>query len=63
MVRQFHDGMHALVQTDRGYSEPHGCGEAPTPFSMMFSDMLTYTFRTGMKISQWSTALMARQSA
>ena len=32
---------------------------APTPFRMIFSDMLTNTFRTVMLVSQSSTALKA----
>ena len=48
MVRQFHDGMQARVQTDGEFSEPfevtngvkQGCVLAPTLFSMMFSAML-----------------------
>ena len=65
------DGMQALVQTDGGYSETllvtegvkQDCVMAPTPFRMMFSDMLTNTFRTVMLVSQSSTVLVARQSA
>ena len=38
-----------------------GCVMAPTPFKMMFSDMLTNTFRTVMLVSQSSTALKAIQ--
>ena len=59
----------ALVQTDGGYSETllvpdgvkQGCVMSPTPFRMMFSDMLTNTFRTMMVVSQSSTALKAIQ--
>ena len=50
MVRQFHDGMQARVQTDGEFSEPFEvtngvkqvCVMAPTLFSMMFSAMLMY---------------------
>ena len=44
IVRHFHDGMQALGKTGGGYSEPQGCVKAPTPFSMMFYDMLTDAF-------------------
>ena len=46
IVQHFHDGM--LGKTDGGYSEPHDCVKAPTWYSMMFSDMLTDAFRTGL---------------
>ena len=67
MVRQFHDGMQARVQNDGEYSEPfpvtnrvkQGCVMAPTLFSMMFSAMLTYVFKTLMLVFQSGTALMA----
>ena len=53
IVRQFHVGMQACVQTDGEYSEPFlvtngvkpGCAMAPTLFSMMFSAMLTDAFQ------------------
>ena len=48
IVQHFHDGMQALGKTDGGYCEPHDCVKAPTRFSMMFSDMLTDAFRTGL---------------
>ena len=52
MVRQFHDGMLARVQTDGKFSDPfpvtsgvkHDCVLAPTLFSMMSSAMLTAAF-------------------
>ena len=52
-VRQFHDGMQALVQNDGEFSEPfevtnlvkHGCVIAPTLFSVMFSAMLMDAFQ------------------
>ena len=53
MVRQFHDGTQARVQTDAEFSEPfevtngvkQGCVMTPTLFSMMFSVMLMNTFQ------------------
>ena len=55
MVRQFHDGMLARIQTDDEFSDPfpvtngvkQGCVLAPTLFSMMFSAMLTAAFQDG----------------
>ena len=52
MVRQFHNGMLARVQSDGEFSDPfpvtngvkQGCVLASTLFSMMFSAMLTDTF-------------------
>ena len=46
IVQHFHDGMQALGKTNGGFSEPQDCVKAPTPFSMMFSDMLKDAFRT-----------------
>ena len=53
MVRQFHDGMLAMVQNDGEFSDPfpvtngvkQGCVLASTLFSMMFSAMLTDAFQ------------------
>ena len=55
MVRQFHNGMLALVQNDGEFSDPfpvtdgvkQGCVLAPTLFSMMFSAMLAAAFQDG----------------
>ena len=55
MVRQFHDGMLARVQTDGEFSDPfpvtnggkQGCVLASTLFSMMFPDMLTDAVQDG----------------
>ena len=55
MVRQFHDGMLARVQTDGDFSDPfpvingvkQDCVLASTLFSMMFSAMLTDAFQDG----------------
>ena len=55
MVRQFHDGMLAMVQNDGEFSDPFpvtngvkkGCVLASTLFSMMFSAMLTDAFKDG----------------
>ena len=52
MVRQFHDGMFAMVQNDDEFSDPfpvtnrvkQGCVQASTLFSLMFFSMLTDTF-------------------
>ena len=52
IVRQFHDGMLARVQSDGKFSNPfpvtndvkQGRILAPTLFSMMFSAMLTAAF-------------------
>ena len=53
VVRQFHDGMQALVQNGGGFFESfkvtngvkRGCVMAPTMFSMMFSAMLMDAFQ------------------
>ena len=53
MVRQFHDGMQALVQNDGEFSEPdevtngvkQDCVMAPTLFNMMFSAILMDAFQ------------------
>ena len=58
--------MQARVQNDGEYSEPfpvtngvkQDCVMAPTLFSMMFSAMLTYAFKTLMLVFQLGTALM-----
>ena len=54
MVQQFNDGMLARVQNDGEFSDPfpvtygkQGCVLASTPFSMMFSVMLTVAFQCG----------------
>ena len=55
MVRQFHDGLLALVKNDGEFSDPfpvtngvkQGCVLAPTLLSMMFSAMLTAAFQDG----------------
>ena len=55
MVRQFHDGMLAMVQNDDEFSDPfpvtngvkQGCVLTQTLFSMMFSAMLTAAFQDG----------------
>ena len=53
MVRQFHDGMQARIQSDGEFSEPfevtngvkQDCVMAPTLFSMIFSAMLMDAFQ------------------
>ena len=52
------EGTETLLVPDR---VEEGCVMAPTPFRMMFSDMLTNKFRTVMLVSQYSTALKAIQ--
>ena len=55
MVRQFHDGILARVQNDVEFSDPfpvtngvkQGCVLSSTPFSMMFSAILTDDFQDG----------------
>ena len=67
MVPQFHDGMQAHVQNDGEFSKPfevtnrvkQGCVLAPTLFSMMFSAMLMYAFRTVTLVFQSGTVLTA----
>ena len=55
MVRQFHDGMLARVQSDVEFSDPfpvtngvkQGCVLVSTLFNLMFSAMLTDAFQDG----------------
>ena len=55
MVRQFHDGMLARVQSDGEFSDPfpvtngvkQGCVLVSTLFNLMFSAMLTDAFQDG----------------
>ena len=55
MVRHFHSGMLARVQSDGEFSDPlpltngikQGCALASTLLSMMFSAMLTDAFQDG----------------
>ena len=47
IVRHFYDGMQALGKTHGGYYEPQDGEKALTPFSMMFSEILTDASRTG----------------
>ena len=67
MVRTRHED---TLQNDGEYSEPFsvtngvkkGCVMATTLFSMMFSAMLPYAFRTVMLVSLSGAALMEKYS-
>ena len=67
MVRQFHDGIQARLQSDGEFSEPfevtngvkQGCVTASTMLSMMFSAMLIDAFQD----NDTDTVLMARLQA
>ena len=70
MSGQCHDEMHDRVHNDREFPEQflvtHGAKTslhlAPTPFSMMFYDMLWMLFRLVILVFQIGTALMASKS-